>query len=107
MITVDNLRKIYNGTAVLDLPILQIPLGESFGLVGNNGAGKTTFFSLLLDLIEPTQGHIKNNEFVVNESEDWKQFTTAFLDETFLIGYLTCEEYIFYDFSFFKTNNTI
>lgn len=96
MITVDNLRKIYNGTAVLDLPILQIPLGESFGLVGNNGAGKTTFFSLLLDLIEPTQGHIKNNEFVVNESEDWKQFTTAFLDETFLIGYLTCEEYFYF-----------
>lgn len=96
MITANNLRKIYNGIAVLDIPTLNIPLGESFGLVGNNGAGKTTFFSLLLDLIEPTQGRILNNDFVVNESEDWKKITTAFLDETFLIGYLTCEEYFYF-----------
>lgn len=96
MITANNLRKIYNGIAVLDIPTLNIPIGESFGLVGNNGAGKTTFFSLLLDLIEPTQGRIINNDFVVNESEDWKKITTAFLDETFLIGYLTCEEYFYF-----------
>lgn len=96
MIQVDNLKKIYDGNIVLDLPGLQIPMGESFGLVGNNGAGKTTFFSLLLDLIEPSHGHISNNSVVVNKSEDWKSFTTAFLDETFLIGYLTCEEYFYF-----------
>ena len=96
MIQVDNLKKIYDGNIVLDLPGLQIPMGESFGLVGNNGAGKTTFFSLLLDLIEPTHGHISNNSVVVNKSEDWKSFTTAFLDETFLISYLTCEEYFYF-----------
>ena len=96
MIIADNLKKIYNGTAVLDVPNLQIPLGQSFGLVGNNGAGKTTFFSLLLDLIEATQGSIDNNGCKVNKSEDWKVFTTAFLDETFLIGYLTCEEYFYF-----------
>lgn len=96
MIVVENLKKIYDGSTVLNLPNLEIPLGESFGLVGNNGAGKTTFFSLLLDLIEPTQGFIKNNDVTVNRSEDWKGFTTAFLDETFLIGYLTCEEYFYF-----------
>lgn len=96
MIQVTNLKKIYNGNTVLDLPGFTIPLGQSFGLVGNNGAGKTTFFSLLLDLIEPTQGNIVNNEVVVNKSEDWKSYTTAFLDETFLIGYLTCEEYFYF-----------
>src|SRR5690554_8043904 len=81
MIHVQDLKKAYNGVLVLDLPELEIPTGQSFGLVGNNGAGKTTFFSLLLDLIEPTRGFIKNNEVVVNLSEDWKTFTTAFLDE--------------------------
>ncbi len=96
MIQVDNLKKIYDGNTVLDIQELQIPIGESFGLVGNNGAGKTTFFSLLLDLIEPTQGFIKNNEVIVNKSEDWKSFTTAFLDDSFLIGYLTCEEYFYF-----------
>lgn len=96
MIQVENLKKIYDGNTVLDIQGLQIPIGESFGLVGNNGAGKTTFFSLLLDLIEPTQGFIKNNNVIVNKSEDWKTFTTAFLDDSFLIGYLTCEEYFYF-----------
>lgn len=96
MIQIDNLKKIYNGNLVLDLPGFEIPTGQSFGLVGNNGAGKTTFFSLLLDLIEPTQGFIKNNNVIVNKSEDWKSFTTAFLDDSFLIGYLTCEEYFYF-----------
>ncbi len=44
MIQVENLKKIYDGNTVLDIQGLQIPIGESFGLVGNNGAGKTTFF---------------------------------------------------------------
>ena len=51
MITATNLSKVYNGTKVLDIDHLEIPQGQNFGLVGNNGAGKTTFFSLLLDLI--------------------------------------------------------
>lgn len=96
MIQVENLKKIYDGNTVLEIQGLQIPIGESFGLVGNNGAGKTTFFSLLLDLIEPTQGFIKNHNVIVNKSEDWKSFTTAFLDDSFLIGYLTCEEYFYF-----------
>lgn len=96
MIQVQNLKKIYDGNTVLDIQGLEIPVGQSFGLVGNNGAGKTTFFSLLLDLIEPSEGHIETNEVIVNKSENWKSFTTAFLDETFLIGYLTCEEYFYF-----------
>lgn len=96
MITVDNLSKKYGGTTVLTIPSLEIPRGQSFGLVGNNGAGKTTFFSMLLDLIRPTSGHIINNAVKVNESEDWKSFTAAFIDESFLIGYLTPEEYFYF-----------
>jgi ABC-2 type transport system ATP-binding protein len=96
MIQVTQLSKTYNGTTVLNIPNLEIPKGQSFGLVGNNGAGKTTFFSLLLDLIQPTTGTLTNNEIQVNTSEDWKPFTAAFLDESFLIGYLTAEEYFYF-----------
>ncbi|MFI8603755.1 ABC transporter ATP-binding protein [Cellulophaga baltica] len=96
MITVQNLTKTYGKNTVLNIPSLEIPKGQSFGLVGNNGAGKTTLFSLLLDLIQPTTGHINNNGVQVNTSEDWKPFTTAFIDETFLIGYLTAEEYFYF-----------
>ncbi len=96
MITVNNISKKYGSNKVLDIPQLDIPKGQSFGLVGNNGAGKTTLFSLLLDLIQPTTGSIENNSVVVNKSEDWKPFTSAFIDETFLIGYLTPEEYFYF-----------
>lgn len=96
MIITSNLTKTYNDNTVLNIENLDIPKGQSFGLVGNNGAGKTTYFSLLLDLIQPTTGHIKNNNVLVNKSEDWKPFTSAFIDETFLIGYLTAEEYFYF-----------
>ncbi len=96
MITVHDITKTYGTQTVLNIPSLEIPKGQSFGLVGNNGAGKTTFFSLLLDLIQPTTGKIINNEVQVDISEAWKPFTSAFIDETFLIGYLTPEEYFYF-----------
>ena len=96
MIVTSNLSKKYSGNQVLSIESLEIPKGQSFGLVGNNGAGKTTYFSLLLDLIQPTTGYIKSNEIEVNKSEDWKPFTSAFIDESFLIGYLTPEEYFYF-----------
>lgn len=96
MIQVNNLSKKYNNTTVLNIQELEIPKGQSFGLVGNNGAGKTTFFSLLLDLIEPSTGGIINHTIQVNTNENWKKFTGAFLDESFLIGYLTAEEYFYF-----------
>lgn len=96
MIQVKNLSKVYNGSTVLSIDNLNIPKSESFGLVGNNGAGKTTFFSLLLDLIQPSTGQILSHNIEVNKSEAWKPFTAAFIDETFLIGYLTPEEYFYF-----------
>ncbi|WP_426431841.1 ABC transporter ATP-binding protein [Winogradskyella sp. HB-48] len=96
MIYTKDLSKAYNGTTVLNIKELTIPKGQSFGLVGNNGAGKTTYFSLLLDLIKPTTGSIISNDVVVDKSEDWKPFTSAFIDESFLIGYLTPEEYFYF-----------
>lgn len=96
MITVHNLSKTYGAQTVLNIDALEIPKGQSFGLVGNNGAGKTTLFSLLLDLIQPSTGHIISNDVQVDQSEAWKPFTSAFIDETFLIGYLTPEEYFYF-----------
>ncbi|MBL4606042.1 MAG: ABC transporter ATP-binding protein [Flavobacteriaceae bacterium] len=93
MIQSKNISKKYGKAEVLNIDSLDIPKGQSFGLVGNNGAGKTTYFNVLLDLIRPTTGSIINNDVVVNESEEWKTFTGSFIDETFLITYLTPEEY--------------
>ena len=96
MITFNNLKKSYSRNVVFEINSLDIPKGQAFGLVGNNGAGKTTLFSLLLDLIKPTKGKVINNNIDVKESEDWKSFTSAFLDESFLISYLLPEEYFYF-----------
>ena len=93
MITIQSVSKKYGQAEVLHLESIEIPTGQSFGLVGNNGAGKTTLFNILLDLIRPTTGAIINHDIQVNTSEDWKNFTGSFIDESFLIGYLTPEEY--------------
>ena len=96
MIKIRNITKTYSKETVLKIDYLDINSGQTFGLVGNNGAGKTTLFSLLLDLIKPTTGEVLNNAINVKTSEDWKSFTSAFLDESFLISYLMPEEYFYF-----------
>lgn len=93
MIQVKDLVKAYNGTVVLNIPELKIEKGESFGLVGNNGAGKTTFFRLILDLIKANKGEILSQDADVKKTTIWKSYTGSYLDEGFLIDFLTPEEY--------------
>jgi ABC-2 type transport system ATP-binding protein len=93
MIQVIDLQKVYNGVTVLNIPELKIAQGESFGLVGNNGAGKTTFFRLILDLIEASKGGVTVDGEKVMRNDNWKLKVGSFLDEGFLIDFLTPEEY--------------
>jgi ABC-2 type transport system ATP-binding protein len=93
MIAVNGLEKIYKAVKVVDIPELHIETGDSFGLVGNNGAGKTTFFRMMLDLVQPTSGEIRIKNEPVHKTENWKHFTGSYLDEGFLIDYLTPDEY--------------
>jgi len=93
MIEAKNLVKNYGTLTALNLPELKIAKGESFGLVGNNGAGKTTFFSLVLDLIRPKDGAVFSRGENVFQSEHWKKYTGAYLDERMLIDFLRPEEY--------------
>jgi len=81
---------------VLDIPALEIKKGESFGLVGNNGAGKTTFFRLILDLIRADGGRVLSMGTDVSKTEAWKSYTASYLDEGFLIDYLTPREYFMF-----------
>lgn len=46
-IEIKNLTKIYNKRRVLEIDNLLIDKGNIIGLVGNNGAGKTTFLRLI------------------------------------------------------------
>ena len=96
MIEISDLKKIYAGVTVVNVPHITITKGESVGLVGNNGAGKTTLFRMILDLIRPDAGRVSINDEVVAGNEKWKNFTASYLDEGFLIDYLTPEEYFYF-----------
>ena len=93
MIHINNLGKAYNSVKVLDIEQLEIPQGQSFGLVGNNGAGKTTLFRLILDLIKTDRGEVLSKNIAVDKDSQWKKYTGSFLDEGFLIEFLKPEEY--------------
>ncbi|MBR0049060.1 MAG: ABC transporter ATP-binding protein [Prevotella sp.] len=97
MITIDKLKKKFGETVACDIERLTIANGEILGLVGNNGAGKTTLFRMLLDLLKPDEGSvsycIEGNTINPAQSEEWKQHVGAYIDEGFLIDYLTPEEY--------------
>ena len=93
MITLSNLSKKYRDVTALNIPELTIGDGELVGLVGNNGAGKTTMMRLMLDLIQATTGYATIDGKRVDQDETWKTFTGSFLDSTFLIDFYTPEEY--------------
>jgi ABC-2 type transport system ATP-binding protein len=104
MIEIKDLKKVYNGVTVVNVPHLQINKGESIGLVGNNGAGKTTLFRMILDLIRADKGEVSLKGENVAGAEAWKHYTASYLDEGFLIDYLTPEEYFYFIGGLHKQN---
>lgn len=92
-IQVNDLKKTFGEKTAVNISEFTIHDGDILGLVGNNGAGKTTLFRLILDLIKADQGQVTINDCNPVISEEWKNFTGAYLDEGFLIDFLTPEEY--------------
>jgi ABC-2 type transport system ATP-binding protein len=95
-IHIENLQKRFGEKVAVDIESYDIPQGVMLGLVGNNGAGKTTLFRLTLDLLQADQGRVLLGDTDVAKSEDWKEHVGAFIDESFLIDYLTPEEYFYF-----------
>ena len=93
MITITNLKKAFGKTVACDIEQFQVNDGDILGLVGNNGAGKTTLFRMLLDLLKPEEGEVALDGINPAQSEEWKASTGSYIDEGFLIDFLTPEEY--------------
>ena len=99
-IAIHNLQKRFGQVVACDINQYIINDGDMVGLVGNNGAGKTTLFRLLLDLLKADDGSVcftsagnGLHDVDVTSTEDWKHVTGAFIDDSFLIDYLTPDEY--------------
>ena len=93
MIRIKDLKKQFGEKTAVDISEFVINDGDILGLVGNNGAGKTTLFRLMLDLLKADDGQVSINDITPAESEEWKKDTGAYIDEGFLIDFLTPEEY--------------
>lgn len=96
MIKIEQLQKRFGSKLAVDIAQYTIAQGDMLGLVGNNGAGKTTLFRLILDLLKADRGHVLLEGIDVSRTEEWKAFTGAFIDDGFLIDYLTPEEYFYF-----------
>jgi len=96
VITINQLKKKFGEKVAVDIEQYEINRGEMLGLVGNNGAGKTTLFRLILDLLKADNGKVSIDGIDVSTNEDWKKFTGAYIDDGFLIDYLTPEEYFYF-----------
>ncbi len=95
-ISAEQLQKYYGNNKALDITNLQISKGELVGIVGNNGAGKTTLLRIVLDLLEPTNGKVLINNENVKNTQNLKSHTGSYLDEGFLIDFMTPEEYFYF-----------
>jgi ABC-2 type transport system ATP-binding protein len=93
MIAINNIIKKYGLSVVLDIEQLLISEGEILGLLGNNGAGKSTLLKAVLDLLNLEKGVILMDEADISQTETWKFSIASYLDEGFLIPYLTPYEY--------------
>ena len=92
-ISINNLKKSFGDRSAVDIAQFNINKREILGLVGNNGAGKATVLRLIPDLLKADSGMVTIGDINPAEDENWKTTTGAFIDDSFLIDFLTPEEY--------------
>ena len=95
MLQIHNLIKSYSSFK-LQIDNISVQKNEICGIVGNNGAGKSTLLNSILDLIEIDNGIIKINDVDVKRRDSWKQYVGAYYDESFLIDFLSPEEFFLF-----------
>lgn len=95
MIELENVTKLYQQiVAVQDLN-LRIEDGEIMGIIGHNGAGKSTTLKMILGLVAPTSGQIKvMGRDMAKESTYIKQFVGYLPEESPLYENMTVTEYL-------------
>lgn len=97
MINVQNLSVSFNNHEILKNIIIDFEEGLVHGIVGLNGAGKTTFFNVLAKMLKPNSGIIEQNGTTLTIKE------TAYLEtDNFFFSRITGNEYL----KIFKQRNT-
>lgn len=105
-VSFNNVTKEFKNKAVLKGVSFNIEAGDIYGLIGENGAGKTTFLKLIVNLLKPTSGNIQVlGKEIKKDSYDYLRNMGALIDEPVFYKKLTlyenfkvhCEYLGFYD----------
>ena len=81
MISVSNLSRSYGSTVAVDNVSFEISNGEVVGLLGHNGAGKTTIMKMITGFIEPSSGSVEVDGLVLGENTVGIQKKIGYLPE--------------------------
>jgi ABC-2 type transport system ATP-binding protein len=97
MIELTNITKRYNDTTVVDDLNLKIETGEIVGIIGHNGAGKSTTMKMIAGLVEPTSGTVRvMGRDIQKEGVRIKQKIGFLPEESPLYEAMTAEQYLLF-----------
>ncbi len=97
MIELTNVTKRYHDAVAVDALNLTVHDGEIMGIIGHNGAGKSTTLKMILGLIEPTSGQIKVMGRDMRKDGPYiKRFTGYLPEESPLYENMTVMEYLIF-----------
>ena len=97
MIQIENVTKRYDNTTVVDNLNLQINEGEIVGIIGHNGAGKSTTMKMIAGLIEPTSGRVRvMGQDMLKGNTKVKQKIGYLPEESPLYEAMTAQQYLLF-----------
>ena len=97
MIQLTDVTKRYDDTIAVENLNLQIDRGEIVGILGHNGAGKSTTLKMIAGLVEPTSGRVQvMGHDMQNESIKVKQKTGYLPEESSLYDAMTAQQYLLF-----------
>jgi ABC-2 type transport system ATP-binding protein len=103
MIQLENVTKRYDDTIAIENLNLQIERGEIVGLLGHNGAGKSTTLKMIAGLVEPTSGQVQvMGHDMQRESIKVKQRTGYLPEESSLYEAMTARQYLLFFSELYK-----
>ena len=97
MIQLTNVTKRYDNTTVVDNLSLQIEPGEIVGIIGHNGAGKSTTMKMIAGLVEPSTGSVRvMGRDIHREGVKVKQHIGYLAEESPLFETMTARQYLLF-----------
>lgn len=103
MISLKQVTKLYGQLAAVRDLDLEVEDGEIMGIIGHNGAGKTTILKMIVGLISPTSGKVEvMGRDMAEESTFVKRFIGYLPEESPLYGNMTVTEYLMFFSELYK-----